>query len=404
VLAGEVRNVLEVRFASSGDADIAYAVVGSGDISLVWTQGAFTHLETMWSFPPYRRYCESLGDFTRLIVFDKRGMGMSSRAAGDLPFETRMDDLGAILDAEGIEQAALMGESEGAPLSILFAAAHPERVSHLVLQGAEVRERRDEEWPWGESSQQEMDEYLEQIPRIWRDGFAEAARAIFGEDVGDDPAWVDEWLIRLARNSCSPKEWARFARLAFDIDVRHIASTVRVPTLVLHCTDDAVCHVENGRFLARTIPGARYIERRGAAHCPWLSPWAVVPDIREFLTGHREAVEPDRVLATVLFTDVVGSTRLASSMGDERWRSVLETHHRAVRAALRQFRGAEVASAGDGFVARFDAPARAIRCARQVIDDAAAIGLEVRTGVHTGEVEIVGDDIAGLGVHIGARV
>jgi class 3 adenylate cyclase len=395
--------VLDVRFAASGDVDIAYTVVGDGDVPLVWAMGANTHLETNWSFPPFRRYCEMLAEFTRLIVFDKGGMGMSGRTVGQIPFESRMDDIRAVLEAEGIERAALMGESEGGPMSILFAAAHPERVSHLVLQGAEVRERRDDDWPWGEATDDEFEESLALLEKIWGRS-STAAALVFGDDVGDDPTWINEWFARLARNSGTPREWAGFARTAFEIDVRPIVPSVRVPTLVLHSTDDRVCNVENGRFLARTVPGARYVERPGAAHCPWLDPTTVISDIREFLSGEREPVDPERVLATVLFTDVVGSTERATAMGDAPWRALLETHHLAVRAALTRHRGVEVASAGDGFLARFDGPARAIRCAKAIIDEAAAVGLDVRAGVHTGEVEIMGDDIAGIGVHIGARI
>lgn len=395
--------MLDVHFAASGDADIAYTVIGDGGVPLVWAMGANTHLETNWSFPPFRRYCEVLAEFTRLIVFDKGGMGMSSRTVGQIPFESRMDDIRAVLDAEGIERAALMGESEGGPMSILFAAAHPERVSHLVLQGAEVRERRDAEWPWGEVTDDEFEEALVRACETWGRSSV-AAAIVFGDDIGDDPTWINEWFSRLARNSGTPREWAGFARTAFEIDVRHIVPSVRVPTLVLHSVGDQVCHVENGRFLARTIPGARYVERPGSAHCPWLEPTAVISDIREFLSGEREPVEPERVLATVLFTDVVGSTERAMAMGDAAWRALLETHHVAVRAALARHRGIEVASAGDGFLARFDGPARAIRCAKAIIDEAAEVGLDVRAGVHTGEVEIIGDDIAGIGVHIGARI
>ena len=192
--------------------------------------------------------------------------------------------------------------------------------------------------------------------------------------------------------------------MAFDIDVRSVASTIRVPTLVLHCAGDKVCHVENARFLARSIEGARYIERPGTEHVPWLNPDGVLADIREFLTGEREREEPDRLLTSILFTDVVGSTDLASRLGDEHWRSLLETHHRSARSEISRHRGLEVASAGDGFVARFDGPARAIRCAHAIVDAAASHGLEVRAGVHTGEVELIGDDIAGIAVHIGARI
>ena len=393
---------MDVRFAPSGDVDVAYFTVGDGDLPLVWIMGAYSHLETCWSFPPFRRFCEMLGEFTRLVVFDKRGMGMSSRVAGATPFEVRMDDVGAVMDAEGIERAALLGESEGGPLAMLFAAAHPERVSHLVLQGAEVRERRDGEWPWGENDDDEFAARMEQLPTTWGRP-THSAHPMFGDDITDHE-WIDEWIARLQRHAATPREYAGFARTAFDIDVRHVAEAVHAPTLILHCAGDRVCHVENGRFLARTIAGARYVERPGTEHVPWLAPHSVTSDIREFLTGDREGSDPDRVLATVMFTDVVRSTERAASMGDDQWRALLQTHHAAVRGALARFKGLEVTAAGDGFLARFDGPARAIRAARTIIDEARLIGLDVRAGVHTGEVEIIGDDIAGIAVHIGARI
>jgi class 3 adenylate cyclase len=392
----------QIRYAPSGDVDIAYQVVGDGDVPLVWTFGAFSHLDTMWAFPPFRQFCESLGEFTKLIIFDKRGMGMSSRTPAGTPLEVRMDDIRAVMDAEGIERAALMGESEGGPLSMLFASAHPERTTHLILQGAEVRERRDEDWPWGEADETEFEAFMASAPQRWGQ-ISKAATFLFGDDL-QETEWINEFIGRLQRNACTPGDWVMFARMAFEIDVRSIVSSIRVPTLILHAVGDRVCHVENGRFLSRSIPGSTYIERSGSEHLPWLAPRNVLSDIRQFLTGEREQIAPDRVLATVLFTDVVGSTDLASRLGDQQWRALLETHHAATRAEIVRHRGVEVGSAGDGFLARFDGPARAIRCAQATIDSARQHGLDVRAGVHTGEIELIGDDIAGIAVHIGARI
>ncbi|MEM9713041.1 MAG: adenylate/guanylate cyclase domain-containing protein [Actinomycetota bacterium] len=392
----------DVRFAPSGRADIAYHVVGDGEVPLVWAQGAFTHLEANWAFPPFRRFCEALADFTRLILFDKRGMGMSSRGEGSATLEVRMDDIGAVLDAEGIHRAALMGESEGGPLSLLFAAAHPERVTHLVLQGAEVRERRDRDWPYGEATDADLEAYCAALPLRWGRVLS-GTSVLFGDGLGE-PDWVREAILGMQRHACSPREWEAFARMAFEIDVREMVSSVRVPTLVLHADGDRVCDVENARFLAARIPGAELVERSGSDHVPWFDPDRVVPDIRRFLVGEQRSAAPDRVLATVLFTDVVGSTPLAAELGDEHWRSLLEVHYRLARTEIQHHRGTSVVSTGDGFVARFDGPARAIRCANAIIAGAARDGLQIRAGVHTGEVELIGDEIAGLGVHIGARI
>jgi class 3 adenylate cyclase len=392
--------VIDVRFARSGDIDVAYHVTGEGPIDLVYVEGAYTHLELAWELPAYRRFCERLTEFSRLIRFDKRGMGMSDRVPGATTLEERMDDIRAVMDAVGSERAAIIGESEGGPLSILFAAAHPERTVALILQGAEVRERKDEEWPWGESTDEEFEEYIERLPSIWGQGrfFQYLAPSV------GDVQWGQAWLARLAKNAVTPAAWAGFARMAFNIDVRHVAPAINVPTLIVHAVDDQVCHVENARFLARTIANAKYVELSGGDHVPWFEPDETLAEIREFLTGQRETATPDRVLATVLFTDLVGSTARATELGDRRWRDLLEQHHAAVRRELDRFSGRELDTAGDGFLAAFDGPARAIRCARSIIDAVRPLDLEMRAGLHTGEVEVLDDKVAGIAVNIGARV
>ena len=390
----------DVRYAHSGDIDIAYRVVGDGPIDLVYVEGAYSHLGIAWELPAYRRFCERLAEFSRLILFDKRGMGMSDRVPGTTGLDERMDDIRAVMDAVGSEKAALIGESEGGPLSMLFAAAHPERTVALVLQGAEVRELRDEEWPWGESTAEEFEQYLKDVPARWGKGLG---MQYFAPSVGD-VEWAREWLARMQINSLTPSAWAGFATMAFGIDVRHVAPAINVPTLILHAVDDQICHVENARFLARTIRGARYVEYPGGDHVPWFDPDLAIGEIREFLTGQRESATPDRVLATVLFTDLVDSTATATELGDRRWRDLLAQHQSDVRRELDRFVGKEIDTAGDGFFATFDGPARAIRCGRAIIASAAAAGLDVRAGVHTGEVEVLGDKVAGIAVHIGARV
>jgi class 3 adenylate cyclase/pimeloyl-ACP methyl ester carboxylesterase len=394
----------EVAFARSGDVHIAYRVVGDGPIDLVFVQGACTHLDVYWEQPGFRRYCERLAEFSRLVLFDKRGMGMSDRVPGTVPLEDRMDDIRAVMDAIGSETAALMGESEGGPLSMLFAAAHPERTRALILQGAEVREKKDEDWPWGEDTPEAFEGAMATLPERWGQGLG--IRNIVPSIVGD-PAFpaVQAWWGKVQRNSATPSAWEGFVRMAFDIDVRGVVPSVRVPALVLHATGDRVCHVEQGRWLARNLPDAKYVERPGVDHVPWFDPEPVLADIREFLTGSREAAEPDRVLATLLFTDIVGSTELATRLGDGRWRDLLDTHHAAVRAELARYRGREIDTAGDGFLAVFDGPARAIRAARAILDAVRALGLELRAGIHTGEIEqLPSGDIRGIAVHVGARV
>jgi len=394
----------DVAFTRSGDVEIAYRVVGHGPVDLIYVQGAFTHLDTYWELPAYRRYCERLGTFSRLILFDKRGMGMSDRVPGGTPLDTRMDDIRAVMDAVGSADAVLMGESEGGPLAMLFAAAHPERTRALILQGAEVRERRDDDWPWGESSQEEFEAYAAALPGVWGQGNAIRAMA---PSLDNDPSLgsITAWMAKVQRNAATPAGWAAFSRMAFDIDVRDVAPTVRVPTLIIHAAGDRICHVENGRWLARNLPGARYVELEGSDHVPWFNPDVTLAEIQEFLTGSREPEEPDRILATVLFTDIVGSTELAAQLGDRRWRDLLEGHHAAIRAELRRYRGREVDTAGDGFLAVFDGPARAIRCAIACVDAVRSLGIEIRAGIHTGEVEQLPDGgLGGITVHVGARI
>jgi pimeloyl-ACP methyl ester carboxylesterase len=392
--------VTEVRFARSGDIDVAYRVVGDGPVDLVCVEGAYTHLEIAWELPQYRRYYERLAEFARVILFDKRGLGMSDRVPGATTLEERMDDIRAVMDAVGSERAAVIGESEGGPLSMLFAAAHPERTVALILQGAEVRERRDDDWPWGEGDEAELEEYLARLPETW--GMGLGFQYLF-PSVGD-LEWGRAWLGRLQRHAATPASWEAFARMAFEIDVRHVAAAINVPTLVIHAVADQVCHVENARFLARTIPNARYVELAGGDHVPWLDPDATIAEIREFLTGTRESSTPDRALATVLFTDLVGSTGRAAELGDRRWGDLLEQHHASVRRELARFDGLEVDTAGDGFFATFDGPARAIRCAQAIVDAVRPLQLDVRAGLHTGEVELADGKVAGIAVNIGARV
>jgi pimeloyl-ACP methyl ester carboxylesterase len=391
----------QVRYARSADVEIAYTVLGSGSIDLVFVAGWLTNLEVYWEEPSFRRFARRLRAFTRLILFDKRGMGLSDRTTiGTL--EERMDDVRAVMDAVGSDRAALMGVSEGAPLSMLFAASHPERTEALIFAGGEVKEVIADDWPWGQMTRDEYDRFLEDF--LASDGWGKPAPVFFAPSRKDDPALMD-WLGRLERSAASPAAAAAFMRMGSEIDVRAVAPSIHVPTLVMHSQRDPIVPFEQGRWLADTIPGARFVELVGQDHVPWFDVAdQVIDEISEFLTGTREPAEPEQVLATVLFTDIVGSTGRAQEVGDRRWRDLLEQHHTAVRAELTRHRGREIDTAGDGFFASFDGPARGIRCAVAVLEALDRIGVPARSGLHTGECEVVGDKLTGIAVHTGARV
>jgi pimeloyl-ACP methyl ester carboxylesterase len=366
------RRAPEVRYTRSGDVEIAYQVLGSGDIDLVLVMGWLTNLEVYWDEPSYRRFMQRLASFTRLILFDKRGMGLSDRTTiGTL--EERMDDVRAVMDAVGSERAVLMGVSEGAPMSLLFAASHPERTAALIFCGGEVKEIKTDDWPLGHSTKEEYEEAMESIlsgERPW----GQPTRVIYAPSREYDPAAI-EWFGRLQRSAASPAAAVAFMRLGSQIDVRHVVPSVHVPTLVLHSPGDPIVPFAQGKWLAEQIPGARFVELAGTDHVPWFDVAdEVITEIREFLTGFREPSEPDQVLATVLFTDIVDSTDRAREMGDREWRDLLEKHHATVRDILSRYRGREIDTAGDGFFAAFDGPARGIRCAHAVLDALQGLG------------------------------
>jgi pimeloyl-ACP methyl ester carboxylesterase len=390
----------ETRYARNGKVHIAYRVLGEGPIDLIFVQGAFSHLDVLWENPLYRRFCGQLGSFSRLILFDKRGMGLSDHVEiGTL--EERMEDVRAVMDAVGSRHAVLMGVSEGGPMSILFAATYPERTRALVLCGAEVKERATDDWPWGESTTEEFERAMSGLSDRWGSG---ASHVHFAPSLGDDER-QKEWFGRLARQAAGPGTAEAFMRMAFDIDVRHVLPAVHVPTLVLHRAEDQICDVHNGRYIAEHVEGARYVELPGGDHLPWVQSEDIVAEIQEFLTGVRDAGEPDRVLATIMFTDIVRSTELAVRMGDRAWHELVDRHHALVRRELALSRGRELDTAGDGFFASFDGPARAIRCARSVVRGIEKeLGVAIRAGLHAGECEVIGDKLGGIAVHIGARV
>ena len=390
-----------IRYAANGDIHLAYRTLGDGPVDLVFVAGAMTNLDVLWELQEYRAWIEELATFTRVIIFDKRGMGLSDRVRiGTL--EERMDDVGAIMDDAAVESAVLLGVSEGGPMSMLFAATYPERTRALILTGGEVKEERTDDWPWGESTRDEFEQYItiENIVERWGKGLA---IGYFIPSRADDEH-AREWFGRLQLQSGSPHDAMATMRMAHEIDVRHVAPSIRTPTLILHRVDDRVSHVENGRWLARHIEGSKYVELPGDTHPPYVDGEDMMAEIREFLTGVREPEEPERVLATVLFTDIVGSTDRARELGDRRWRDLVERHHEVVRRDLERFRGREIDTAGDGFLATFDGPARAIRSAKAITESVRRLGLEIRAGVHTGEVELAGHAVRGIAVHTGARV
>jgi len=393
----------KTEYAKSGDVHVAYQVLGDGPLDLVLVPGFVSHVEHFWEDPALARFLRRLASFSRLIFFDKRGTGLSDRVSeAALPtLEERMDDVRAVMDAARSERAAFLAPSDAGSMAILFAATYPERTTALVLYGTFAAGVKEPSYPWG-ATPPEWEESIERWQDKWgREAFA--LERFAPSKAGDE--WYVDWFARLERLAASPGAAAALARMNAEIDVRHVLPSIRVPTLVLHRRDDRVVVVEEGRYIAERIPDAKYVELDGADHWPWLGDAdAVVDEAQEFLTGTREPRTPDRVLATVLFTDIVGSTAKAVELGDRAWRELLERHHQLIRRQLVRFRGAELDVAGDGFFARFDGPARAIRCACAIAESVRELGLEVRAGLHTGECEVLDGKVGGIAVHIGARV
>jgi class 3 adenylate cyclase len=379
---------------------IAYQVVGDGERDIVFVPQTVSAIEALWEHPTVRRFFERLGGLGRVILYDRRGTGMSDRTGGTATLEEQVDDVRAVMDAAGAQRADLIAIMEGAPMAMLFAATAPERVRSLTLYAAFARSVRADDYPAAWTAE-ERAEAMASMVEGWGEG---GLAARFAPSHADDVS-LREWLGRLQRMSLGPGEAAAAMELNGRLDVRHVLGSIRVPTLLLHRTHDRGIGVAHSRYLAEHVPGARLVELEGEDTLPFLGDAAaVVGEVDEFLTGDRRPPDHDRVLATVLFTDIVGSTVRAAALGDEHWRDLLAEHDRIVRACLARNRGREIKTVGDGFLALFDGPARAVRAARSIVADVTALGLEVRAGLHTGEVEIVGDDIAGLAVHIAARV
>jgi len=389
----------KTRYAKSGDVHIAYQVVGEGP-DLVFVPGWVSHLEHAWEEPGYARFLQRLASFTRLIMFDKRGTGMSDRDVGLPTLEERMDDVRAVMDAVGSERAAIFGTSEGGNMCVLFAATYPQRTVALVTFGIFAKRVWSEDYPWAPTPE-DRERWYEMLDREWGDP---AELETLAPSRADDRAFAD-WWARYLRMGASPRAALTLGRTNTQIDVTHVLPTIGVPTLLLHRTGDLDVKVQEARYIAARIPGARLVELPGRDHLVNAGDTdAIADEIEHFLTGVRRGPEPDRVLTTIVFTDIVNSTDRAAELGDRRWRALLERFRAVVRAELTRYRGREIDTAGDGFLAIFDGPARAVRAALAMRDEVRAVGIEIRAGLHTGEVELTGEGIAGIAVHIAARV
>jgi class 3 adenylate cyclase len=398
----------DVKYARSGEINIAYAVVGEGPFDLVLVGGwVVSNLESAWEGPA-AEFFMSLARFSRLILFDKRGTGLSDRMRGVADLETRMDDVRAVMDAVGSERAAVMGISEGGPMTVLFAGTYPERVAAAVLYASRMCYRHSGDYPWS-STPEEWATAIERSEWRWRtDEALDATLEELAPTLAHDDS-VRRWWRRWLRASVTPGAVSQYYGMYPGIDVRHVLPVVGVPTLVLHRRGDQAIAFDEGRYTAARVPGAEFVELPGRDHAWFVEPEQITAPVERFLhelwqRGEWEAVEPERVLATVLFTDIVGATTRAAELGDRRWREQLERHHALARRQLARYGGREHDTAGDGIFASFDGPARAIRCARAIGSAVADLGLEIRAGLHTGECEVMEGKMAGIAVHIGARV
>ncbi|MGJ7510996.1 adenylate/guanylate cyclase domain-containing protein [Variovorax sp. GT1P44] len=388
------------HYAKSGGVNIAYQVIGDGPLDLVVVPGWVSNIDVFWEEPALNRMLTRLASFSRVILFDKRGTGLSDRVSDMPSLEVRMDDVRAVMDAAGSQRAALYGYSEGGAMCALFAATYPDRASALIMCGSFARRASAPDYPWGQTREQLLD-VAAQVERDW------------GGAVGIETRWPshaqDErcrrWWARWLRSSASPAAAAGVLRMNIDIDIRHVLPAVRVPTLLLHSRNDHVIDFGASQYMSERIAGAKLVELHGIDHLPWGCDSEIILDeIEEFLTGARLGVEADRLLVTVLFTDIVKSTERAAQLGDRGWHDLLESHHALVRRELERYRGREIDTAGDGFLATFDGPARAVRCACAISREVRSLGLEIRAGLHTGECEVLGNKLAGIAVHTGARV
>ena len=390
-----------IRYARAGEHNIAYQVHGDGPVDILFATGLISHLETLWDEPGLVRLFDSYADFGRLILMDRRGMGMSDPLDGPVALQEEIADADAVLDAVGSTSAALFGYTAGGPFVLQYAASRPERVRALILYAAFARATRADDMPWA-PSEAEREERLGQLIDQWGAG---SNLALLAPSASGDPS-MQAWFARLERLAAAPGQMRTLARMLGAVDVRDLLSDLRVPTLVLHRTGDLFIDPRHSRYLASRIPGAKLVELPGDDNFPWVGDAdAVTGEIEEFLTGGRHHRQPQRALLTVLFTDICDGTAKAAEVGDRRWRDLLAAHDAAVRRELVRFGGREVKTIGDGFLATFEGPpGAAVRCARAIVAAAGPVGVAVRVGLHTGECEIIGDDVGGMAVHIAARV
>jgi pimeloyl-ACP methyl ester carboxylesterase len=389
-----------IRYAKSGDLCIAYQVMGEASRDVLLAPGFISHLEWVWENARSASFLERLASFSRLLLLDKRGTGLSDPVPTAPTLEERIDDLRAVMDCVGSERAVVLGVSEGGAMAALFAATYPERTSGLILYGAFAKLPRTPDYPEGVDPTR-LQLILDDVVERWGDG---ANLVYWGPGGTEDPAFQD-WWGRFQQLGASPAMARRLFESYPKIDVRNVLPAIRVPTLVLHRRDDRQVPVRMGRFLAEHIPGAKYVELEGDDHLFFLGDTdALLDEIEEFVAGVRRGPDPDRVLATVLFIDIVGSTSLAAEMGDAKWKELLQSYYATARRQLERFRGTEIKTIGDGMLATFDGPTRGTRCALAIRDGVRALGLDIRAGLHTGEVESMGEDVGGIAVHIAARI
>jgi pimeloyl-ACP methyl ester carboxylesterase len=396
----EMATQAETKYARSGNVSIAYQVAGQGQTDLVFVPGWVSHIEYAWEEPSIAPFLERLASFSRLIFMDRRGTGLSDPVERLPTLEERMDDLRAVMDAAGSERAYLFGISESGPMCSLFAATWPERTAGIVLCNTTARFRVAEDYPWG-ANQRQVDRFLARCQTEWGTG---VTAKVFAPSKAGDAEFCRSWG-RFERRAVSPGEMVKLISMALDIDVRDVLPSIRVPALVIHRGGDRVTPVEGGRYLADHIAGARLVEVAGDDHFPWVGDTDSILDaVEHFVTGTQRSPIMDRVLATVLFVDIVDSTRQLAERGDRAWRELLQNFYEILRRKIAEFKGREINTTGDGLLATFDGPARAIRCACAMSSEVCRIGIEIRTGLHSGECELLGDTIAGIAVHIGARV